>query len=304
MDSGSLTCGCPHGSGGSGASKAGLVAQSPCRFCAATFKQPGLHLKHCGPVFRLSRNVASEAEVASAAEAEVNDVFPHGFGNPKQSRKAVEEDGPQSRCFRPQQKGGKGQWGQSAQLGLERLPRLEPLVPEKESASSEEIADLVRLLSKVVLKLEEENARLRSECWFILYLDIGASQAGEGYGSHVSACGSGSMYDQGASNTTSECGGRDGPSGSHRAWMAEGGRCGSRSTPDIHEVGPANFAPKWSPNRRRCKWRPNRRRCSTPKSWTCSIVSGGRSRKRFCCYVFTRRDGCRRLISLSYSPSS
>ena len=193
-------------------------------------------------------------------------------------------------------------WGSSGSRDWNHWSRTDQ--DKKESASSEEIADLVRLLSKVVLKLEEENARLRSECWFILYLEIGASQAGEGYGSHVSACGSGSMYDQGASNTTSECGGRDGPSRSHRAWMAEGGRCGSRSTPDIHEVGPANFAPKRSPNRRRCKWSPNRRRCSTPKSWTCSIVSGGRSRKRFCCYVFTRRDGCRRLISLSYSPSS
>ena len=161
------------------ASKVGLIAQSPCKYCGATVKQPRAHLKHCGSVFQASLYALAVAQDhddrggrrdGGSARAgghlswvgQVQDATTGGDGGAG-IHGEVSSPGSQRRLRQGPERLGQavaGDWGKPSQEA-------------KASSNQEEMGELVKLLSKMVLKLEDENARLRTECGFILYLDTG-----------------------------------------------------------------------------------------------------------------------------------
>ena len=114
-------------------------------------------------------------DVASVAQQEMLDIFPASAGHSKQGRREEDKETEQPAKFSKQrEKGGqgKGQWNRS--WGSGSWGDWSKNKDQQSSETTEEVAELVKLLAKVVLKLEDDSARLRAESGFILYFDTGA----------------------------------------------------------------------------------------------------------------------------------
>ncbi|OLP81748.1 hypothetical protein AK812_SmicGene37684 [Symbiodinium microadriaticum] len=126
------------------------------------------------PKVQQMTNMAME-DVASVAQQEMLDIFPASAGHSKQGRREEDKETEQPAKFSKQrEKGGqgKGQWNRS--WGSGSWGDWSKNKDQQSSETTEEVAELVKLLAKVVLKLEDDSARLRAESGFILYFDTGA----------------------------------------------------------------------------------------------------------------------------------
>ena len=241
-------------------SKAGLVAQSPCKYCGAVVKQPGAHLKHCGPVFH--------ASVLALAVAKEHGDGGRGFSGP--ARDAGHLSGLR-RAFKagtPRRGQGDRAAGEVLQTEGERRPGKGPMEQE---LGVRQLGGLVQKQGPTVLGNHgggsgacqaagqsgsqaggRQCAASGGKRVYPVFrhgstrhfADASGSlpelegQEGGGKSDDVPPRGPATLRAPGASNEAAECaGGRECEGSGHQAWMAEGRRGGPGSGLDFHEVG-------------------------------------------------------------------
>ena len=165
--------------------QAGLSKTSPCAYCGACFRTPGAHNKSCNVLLQASilgllicQDHGGSVYQSTTANAETDAILAalERTKKDKMRQESESDQANQAKYHRGSSRGTQGQQGKGQRGWTDSKDSWSSCQNkdwQKGSTQKEEIEELkemVKILTKLALKHEDESSRLRSETGFMLYL--------------------------------------------------------------------------------------------------------------------------------------